>query len=75
MSGEAGANSVWITSQEAAAIINRHHETVLLYCKRGLIAAKKLGGKWQVHRPSLEAPPGADAPVAKSRRGRPRKVA
>lgn len=75
MSGEAGASSPWITTQQAAAVIDRHQETVLLYCKRGTIQAKKLGGKWMVYLPALLAPPNDDAPVAKPRRGRPRKAA
>lgn len=66
---------LWVTAEEGAAIWKCHHETMLIYCKTIPGLAKKVGGKWLVYRPALDAPPKTAAAVEKPRRGRPRKKA
>jgi hypothetical protein len=56
----------WITTKEAAEIMEVEYQSVALLCRTGKIICQKFGDVWQVNRKSAED-------YVKSKGGRPRK--
>lgn len=65
MSNEA-KETEWITTQQAAEIMQIERHTVAEYCRRGTITCMKFGRDWMVARQEAEE-------FKRTQRGRPRK--
>jgi excisionase family DNA binding protein len=43
----------WLTPAEAAAILGLHMKVIERACRRGVIAAERVGGRWHIPRAAL----------------------